>query len=183
MSIQDDVRKSEVPAFIELFEIDLTDTNVIVDGVAILEGSIIRVTAMTDSADLGAIQQVSWGGNDYTPFPVAISGISQSSDGAPARPTLSIANIDKTIGQLAFLYNDIVGAKVTYIRTFEPYLNTNSRISLPPLKFFISKKSSHTRTGLSFELRSPLDKERAFLPKRQMLKAEFPGLGINKHIR
>lgn len=178
MSIQDDVRKSEVPAFIELFEIDLTDTNV--DD---LQGSVIRVTAMTDSTDLGAIQQVSWGGNDYTPFPIAISGISQSSDGAPARPTLSIANIDKTIGQLAFIYNDVVGAKVTYIRTFEPYLNTNSRISLPPLKYFISKKSSHTRTGLSFELRSPLDKERAFLPKRQMLKAEFPGLGINKHIR
>ena len=178
MSIQDDVRKSEVPAFLELFEIDLTDTNV-----TELIGSVIRVTAMTDSTDLTNIQQVNWGGNTYMPFPIAISGISQTSDGAPARPTLSIANIDKTIGQLAFIYNDVVGAKVTYIRTFAPYLNLTSSISLPPMKFFISKKSSHTRTGLSFELRSPLDKERAFLPKRQMLKSEFPGLGINKHIR
>lgn len=178
MSIQDSVLKSEVPAFVELFEIDLTPTNV-----TELNGSIIRVTPMTDSTDLSNLQSVVWGGDSYQPFPIAISGISQSSDGAPARPTLSIANIDKTIGQLAFIYNDVVGAKVTYIRTFEPYLNTSASISLPPLSFFISKKSSHTRTSLSFELRSPLDKERAFLPKRQMLKKEFPGLGINKHIR
>jgi hypothetical protein len=31
-------------------------------------------------------------------------------------------------------------------------------------------------------LRSPLDKERAFLPKRQMLRRDFPGLSINKHV-
>jgi hypothetical protein len=35
-------------------------------------------------------------------------------------------------------------------------------------------------SSLSFELRSPLDSDRGMLPKRQMLKRDFPGLGINK---
>jgi lambda family phage minor tail protein L len=124
-----------------------------------------------------------FGGETYSPFPVHISGISQSSEGAPPRPSISIANVNKYIGAMAFQYGDIIGSTVTYIRTFEPYLNQVSRISLPPLRYYIAKKTVHDKTVLSFELRDFRDKERAYMPKRQMLKKDFPGLGINKNVR
>ena len=178
MTIAQDVLKTEVPAFIELFDVDLSSTN---EGD--LVNSILRFTPMTDGTDLANLHNVMFGGNTYYPFPIQISGISFSSDGAPPRPQLSIANIDKSIGNFVFRYGDIIGTTVTYTRTFAPYLNTSTKISLPPLKYFIAKKVSHNRNILSFELRDFRDKERAMLPKRQMLKKDFPGLGINKYVR
>jgi lambda family phage minor tail protein L len=178
LSVSQTVLTSTVPGLVELFEIDLTSTNV-----PALVGNVFRVATMTDSTDLANIKAVSFGGNDYVPYPIQISEVSFSSDGAPPRPKLVIANVNKYIGQLAFAYGDIIGATVTYIRTFTPYLNSSSKVSLPPLKYFIAKKTSHNRTTLSFELRDFRDKERAFLPKRQMLKKDFPGLGINKNVR
>lgn len=173
MTINQDIEKSVVPAFVELFDIDLSTTNI-----PALSDSVFRCTPMTTGT-----ANVQFGGDTYIGYPIHISGISQSSDGAPPRPSLSISNIAKYIGALAFQYDDIIGATVTYTRTFEPYLNQVSRISLPPLRYYIAKKTMHDKTILSFELRDFRDKERAFMPKRQMLKKDFPGLGINKNVR
>ena len=178
MTIQQDVLKSEIPVLIELFKVDLSKTNE--PGLA---GSILYLTPMTNAADISAPQPVSFGGNSYSPFPLQITGIESSSEGAPARPTLAVSNISKYFGGLVFAYNDIIGAEVTYIRTFSTYLNTSSEISMPPMRYQIAKKVSHNKAAISFELRSFNDKERAFMPKRQMLKKDFPGLGINKYVR
>lgn len=178
VSLEQAVMASTVPGFVELFEIDLTSTNV-----PALVGNVFRVTPMTNSTDLTDIKAVTFGGETYQPYPIQISDVSFASDGAPPRPTLSVANINKYLGQLAFAYGDIIGATVTYIRTFTPYLGTNTKVSLPPLKYFIAKKTAHNRSLLTFELRDFRDKERAYLPKRQMLKKDFPGLGINKNVR
>jgi lambda family phage minor tail protein L len=169
MTISQDIQKNAVPVFVELFEIDFSSTNI-----PELAGSIMRITNGSTAL---------FGGETYSPFPVHISGISQSSEGAPPRPSISIANVNKYIGAMAFQYGDIIGSTVTYIRTFEPYLNQVSRISLPPLRYYIAKKTVHDKTVLSFELRDFRDKERAYMPKRQMLKKDFPGLGINKNVR
>lgn len=101
-------------------------------------------------------------------------------DGAPNRPTLTIGNLDanKLIGTLAFAYGDIIGATVTYIETFSTYISTS--ISLPPVTSVIGRKIVQTASTIQFELRSPLDKERAYLPNRQILKRDFPGLGVTK---
>lgn len=165
------ILKSELPHYVELFEIDCTNVPEI--------NTVYYFTAMVGAAS----GSVDFGGTLYVPFPIAIDGIEQSSEGAPARPTIALANINKLMGSLSFLYEDLVGCQVTYIRTFSTYLNSPSRLSAPPLKYTVARKLSHTRVGLSWELRSPLDRERAFLPARQMLKKDFPGLGINKSIR
>jgi len=170
-TVEQAVLKPELPAFIELFEVDCTNIPAV--------NTVYYFTAMTD----GASGKVMFGLQAYDPFPIAITGIEHSSEGAPPRPTIALANINKLFGALSFLYEDLVGCTVTYIRTFETYLNTASRISAAPLKYTITKKVSHTSSGIVWELRSPLDKERAFLPARQMLKKDFPGLGINKSIR
>lgn len=172
MSIEQDIQKPVAPAYIELFILDLTT----IPGLS-------TIHYLTPSA--GNTNTVIWGGNTYLPWPIEIIGIESNSDGAPARPTLNIGNLDanKLIGSLAFQYSDIIGAKVRYIRTFESYLGGSGAISMPPLKYVIGKKKAHNQRAISFELRSPLDKERMYLPNRQMLKRDFPGLGINKHIR
>lgn len=173
MTIAQDILKSEVPAFVELFEIDLSTTNI-----PELLGQTLYLTpikASTATIGFGT-------GINYSPFPLEITGIEDSTDAAPARPQLVISNISKYMGSLAFLHSDIIGASVTYIRTFAPYLNLASRLSLPPQKFVIRQKLTHNKLMLTFELGSPLDKERAYLPKWQMLKKDFPGLGVNKRV-
>lgn len=159
---------------IELFEIDCTA----IPGLGIT----YYLTSEKTSVVYGEI--------NYVSLPIKVSGIKINSDGAPSRPQLDVFNVGdvsggliKLIGNLSFLYQDLVGAKVTYIETFSDYLNLGPiRISGPPLKFQIARKLTHNKTLVSFELRSPIDKERAYLPKRQMLKRDFPGLGINKNI-
>ena len=170
----DIVQQSTLPAFIELFEIDLTP----ISG----QTSVYRFTPMFNTANISD-GHIVWGGNNYLPFPISITNISFSMDDAPARPTLNITNVNKLFGMLSFTVQDIIGAKVTYIRTFEEYIGGAVALSAPPLKFFIARKVSHNLINIAFELRSPIDKERSFFPKRQMLRTEFPGLGTNKVVR
>lgn len=168
MKIEQEVTQRSPSAFVELFQLDIvTDTL-----------TSYFYTPMIGPNDM----EVVWNGNTYTPFPINISGITFSSENAPARPTLTIANIlpGKLFGTLAFLYGDLVGAKITHVKTLANYLGISSTISLRPLTYTIARKLSHNKSMLSFELRSPLDKDRAYLPKRQMLKRDFPGLGLLK---
>ncbi len=171
--------QTELPAYIELFKIDCSSIGIV--------GNIFYLTPNL-AAD--GVSKVIFGGQAYDPYPIQLTGFSQSSDGAFPRPRLDVSNIygDSITGSNLFniivsIYEDLIGSEVTYIRTFATYLNLTSSISAPPLKFYIAKKLNHNSTGISFELRSALDKERAFLPARQMLKRDFPGLGINKAIR
>lgn len=166
------VLRSELPAYIELFTIDCTSIP-----------EINTVYYITPHINSDGISKVFFGGQLYTPFPVQLTGFGQTADGAYPRPRLDIANINKIFGTLAFIYGDLVGCSVTYTRTFKVYLNSNFKLSAPPLKYYIAKKLNHDTMGMSFELRNALDKERAYLPSRQMLKRDFPGLGINKAIR
>lgn len=172
-TIQQAIQSPSAFAYVELFILDLSE----IPGLGAL------TYYLTPSG--GATNTIIFGGNTYQPWPLEISGVESSADGAPARPTLNVGNLDanKLIGTLVFQYSDIIGAKVTYIRTFEPYLGGEGSISMPPLKYVIGKKNAHDDRVISFELRSPLDKERSYLPNRQMLKRDFPGLGINKQIR
>lgn len=169
--LQEIVQHSTLPAFIELFKIDLTP----ISG----QTSVYRFTPMVNTANPGD-GHITWGGENYLPFPISISNVGFSIDDAPARPTLTISNISKLFGMLSFTIQDVIGAKVTYIRTFADYIGGDGALSAPPLRFFIARKTSHNLSNIAFELRSPVDKERAFFPKRQMLKTEFPGLGTNK---
>jgi len=170
MTIAQDLQKAELPAKIDLFEIDATA----------ITGSIYRYTPMTNG-----LGEVVFNGNTYSPYPIAITGIDQVSEGAPPRPLLAITNVDRFFGVLTATMQDLKGAKVIFYRTFEPYLN--SGVSAAPMRFLINKKPTHNKTGIIFELKTFLDSDREFLPGRQMLRdgppeTAFPGLGVNKSI-
>ena len=109
---------------------------------------------------------------------MVLTGVSLSSTGAPARPTLTLGNLDinKQIRWLIYRYNDLVGCSVTYIRTFPEYLDQPSEISAPALRYTIGQKTSHTNKQITFELRSVMDRQNSYIPQKQMLRSEFPGL-------
>ena len=137
---------------------------------------------LTNNTSNGA--KVQFNKNEYSPWPLEISGLELNSSGSPARPTLTLGNLDsnKQLRKLAYTYNDLVGSEVTYIRTFKDYLGINSNISAPKIKFSIGRKLNHTKKQLQFELRSQMDRENSYLPPRIMLREEFPGLAINRGV-
>ena len=167
-----------LPAFIELFDI------IIPEEIANLEEGLNQTefyyTPMTKMNPEGEEQYITFDSRLYVAFPIKISGLERTTSGAPPRAELHFANIvaPRLFGALAFLFGDIIGATVIYRRTFEPYLA--SGLEAPPMKFTIVRKVTHNRTGVSFELKTPLDDDRNWLPGRQMLQRDFPGLGINK---
>lgn len=164
------IQKSNLPNYIELFIIDCTS-------ISAINTTYYLTPSGTESAT------VQFNGHTFTPFPMELTGVAETSSEAPARPTLSLSNINNIFGSLSFNYTDLVGCTVTYIRTFSTYLGLAGTVSAPPKKYLIRKKSRQDRNVISFELGSFLDSERGYLPKRQMLKRDFPGLGINKIIR
>lgn len=166
-----------LPAFIELFDI------LIPEEVANLEGQSEQefyYTPMTKMNPEGEEQYITFDSRLYVAFPIKITGLERTTSGAPPRAELHFANVvaPRLFGALAFLFGDIIGATVIYRRTFEAYLA--AALEAPPMKFTIVRKVTHNRTGVSFELKTPLDDDRNWLPGRQMLQRDFPGLGINK---
>jgi len=170
--LRNEVLKPELPAYIELFEFDFSTA-----GISGLSG-IFRCSPMKSST-----VSVLFGGETFIcNFPVQINDIEDTGE-APARPQITVSNVNKYFGGLAFLYQDIAKTQVTYYRTFSTYLNQTTKFSLQPRKFEIAKKLFHDKVTMVFELRDPTDKELSFMPGRQMLRADFPGLGVNKRVR
>lgn len=169
MTIAQDLQKPALPALIKLFEIDATA----------ITGSVYRFTPMTN----GAVK-VNWGGFDWDPFPIDLQGISHTSSGAPARPKVSVSNVDGFFRFLVNQYEDLTGAKLIYRETFSSYLGTS--ISMPPLYYTLAKKLEDNKIAIIFELKSAGDVDNKWLPSRQMLRDSplpFPGLGVNKSTR
>ena len=167
MTIQTDILQPVLPALIKLYDVDATA----------ITGSVYRFTEMTN----GVGGQVSWGGNNYTPFPIKLEGMSVTSTGAPGRPKLTVATIDGFWSALISQHEDMIGAQIIYRETLATYLGTS--ISMPPIYYTIAKKVSDNKSGIVFELKSSIDVESKWLPNRQMLRdgdLPFPGLGVNK---
>lgn len=119
-----------------------------------------------------------WDGNVYQPFPIDVDGFSKEGDKQTPRPTLTISNLSSLIQELVYKYEDILGGKVTRVRTFAKYLdaanfasgNTEAdpTQSLPDTVYYIRKKLSENIDSISFELSSPWDVEGLKLPRRVM---------------
>lgn len=107
--IRTDIQKLEPGAIVELFEVDLTPFG----------GEVLRFHAGTNALR----QNVVWQGNTYTAFPIQASGFEFNGQGQAPRPKLLVANVIGSITALVLQYDDIVGAKVTRIRTLAKYLD------------------------------------------------------------
>lgn len=150
-------------AILDLFILDATP----------LGGSTYYFHAGTN--ELGT--DVIWQGNTYQPFPVALSGFEHTTKGTLPRPTITVANVDGTLGGLVRTYKDLVGAKVVYKRTLAKFLdaanfpggNANADPTASPWDdetYEIEQKTSETSEAISFQLCSSMDTQGLMLPGR-----------------
>jgi lambda family phage minor tail protein L len=169
--IETDIQKLAPGAIVELFELDLTPFG----------GDVLRFHAGTNEL----LQNVTWAGQEYVAFPVKASGFELNGQGQAPRPKLLAANTAGAITALVLQYDDIVGAKVTRIRTLAKYLDavnfpsgTNAladdTAEFPRDIFYIDRKSAETNELVEFELAPAMDVTGVQLPRRQVVQNICP---------
>jgi lambda family phage minor tail protein L len=162
VSLVADVQKASPGSLLRLFEIDFTTT-----------GLPDPPTAMHLYSGLKEnYGNLFFGGDEYTPFPVQISGLKKSSDGPLPRPVFSISNATGFMSQQLMTYNDFLGAKVLMYRTFAKYLDGEPQAD-PTAKttevYFVEQKKHETTQVVQLVLASAIDIMGATLPSRNML--------------
>ncbi len=136
-----------------------------------------------------------WQGNAYLKFPVAAEGFEYTSAGQIPRPKFTVSNVLNTITALMIQVNtvtpgnDLNSSIFTRIRTHARYLDnanfssgsnpygTPANIEFPREIFTIDRKLSENRQAVVFELAADFDREGIQLPRRQVTRKLFPGVG------
>jgi len=160
-------QRLEPGAIVELFEVDLTPFG----------GELLRFHAGTNALR----QNVVWQGNTYTAFPIQASGFEFNGQGQAPRPKLLVANVIGSITALVLQYDDIVGAKVTRIRTLAKYLDAvnfpggsnptaDPGAEFPRDVFYVDRKATETNELVEFELSPAMDVTGVMLPRRQIVQ-------------
>ena len=153
-------------AVIELFVLDATA----------IGGSVYYFHPGTN----GLGTSVVWQGVTYAPFPVQMDGFEWSSKGTLPRPTLTVAALDGLVGGLVHTLNDLVGATVTFKRTFAKYLDAvhftggvnataDPAVCFPDEPWKVERKALETADIIQFELATPMDIQGAQIPRRRVL--------------
>ena len=173
MTIAQDVQKLSISPIIELYELDLT---------TIPGASTIYFWSPNVNKNGAAVR---FGGQDYTPWPVSLTGLSKTGKGQIPRPTLVVGNLTRELTAKALLYDDIVGAKFTRRRTLEKYLDAfnfpgNVNPTADPTAefvreiYYIDRKAHESQEYMEFELASPMDVHGVMLPGRQVVQNYCP---------
>jgi lambda family phage minor tail protein L len=172
MSIESDIQKLNPSALVELFELDTTE----------IGGSDVdRFHAGVNA--LG--NEVVWNGNTYTKFPLIASGFEMNGQGQNPRPTIQVSNIGGIIGAVSAGLQDLLGAKVTRIRTLVKYLDAvnfpggvnpdaDPNAILDQQVFFVDRKASENRMFIEYELAAASDLAGVFIPLRQVVANVCP---------
>lgn len=159
---------------VELFELDTTLCDAI-------QGQVYYFTPMTNyTAPFTGTPEdyVKFGGITFIPFPIEASGWEYTVDGAPAKPTLSVSNVSKFLQSAVAALGDLVGARLTRIRTFANFLDgaidADSGQHYPKDIFYVDQKTSQTKSQITWSLISSVERGGVQLPLRQILR-EGPG--------
>lgn len=170
-TIQEHSQEPTLTPYVELFTLDCTQ----------LGGAIHRFTP-TVHPELKAIK---FGGIEYFPFPVTSDGWETKGDGSQARPNLYVSNVVKEVAIEVAQLGDIVGAKLTRVRTFQKFLDgesdADSSQHYPAESYVVEQKLSQNSTSIVFQLASTIDRP-IKTPRRQVTAhgdsryCAFPGV-------
>lgn len=164
MTLLADLQSLDPGATVELFVLDST---------AISGGSVVRFHAGTNQVGTAIV----WQGNTYSPFPVQAEGFEISGKGTLPRPTITVANVDGTVGLLVRDLEDLVGATLTRKRTLVKYLDAVNftggvNATADPTQemdddvYLVERKSAETKDVITFELASAMDVHGVRIPRR-----------------
>jgi len=120
---------------------------------------------------------IEFGGNNYVPFPMIIEGIDIGGDGAMARPSVTIPNVESVLksdttinselGITDFDIEDLIGERLTRRQTLSKYVDqTGTEYEFPSAVYVIDRISSKNSLMIQLELSSPFDLAGARVPSR-----------------
>lgn len=169
---------------IELFKVEL---NTLLHG----SSTVYRFHAGTNQLNGDII----WQGDTYEKYPIQAEGFEYSGTGSLPRPTLTISNVFGFVSALIIntnkvtAKNDLQGAKFTRRRVLASSLDdanfssgsnpfgTPNANELPQEIYFIDRKVTENREFVQFECVSVLDLQGIRVPKRQVTRKDFDGVG------
>lgn len=115
-----------------------------------------------------------FGGFEYYPLDCDVTGFVWDARGALPRPKITVSNVTGIWSGLVQSLNDLIGAKLTRIRTFEKYLDDgatpDSLATLPLDIFTIEQKTRQNKVFIEWQLSSILDQSGRMLPGRLILR-------------
>ncbi|MEM8239363.1 phage minor tail protein L [Morganella morganii subsp. sibonii] len=155
------VTQIEQSAMLDLYEVDLSRFG----------GNVYR---FYDGMN-GLLKPVIWQGNRYDPYPVQVTGLSMTAQGASARPKMTFANIDGLLTAINNDYDDALGAIVTRRQVMEQYLdavnfpdgNNQADPSREAVqKFVIEQRENSDSDFVTYVLALPTETDNAQIPAR-----------------
>lgn len=158
-SIQETVQSFSPGDIVTLFQMDARN----------LGSTILYFTPVSDDGN-----SVEFDGQTYVPVDLEATGFEWNGQGALPRPHIKVSNANKVFNALVIQYGDLLGSTITRIRTFRQYLDNGSDPdplgTFPIEKYVISKKVSHNKVFIEWELSASIDQEGKILPGRQIIK-------------
>lgn len=113
-------------------------------------------------------------GQTYSPHPIEAEGFEINTSGPLPRPTLTVANLDGSFTALVENNDDLMGAILTRIRTYERFLDggvePDPNAIKPPDVFLLSRKVAHDDDQIGWELTAQMDQEGVELPGRLVVR-------------
>lgn len=170
VGVNQQVQSLNPSAIIELFELDLTSLN----GGATLIYLFHNGTSYTNN-------DIFWKGLRYSRYPIEADGFEKTGKGTLPRPTLRAANIMGELSALVYNFQDLVGAKITRVRTFAKFLDAvnfpeginptaDPLVEFPREVWYIDRKSQENPIYVEFELAAAFDVIGVQLPRRQCIQ-------------
>lgn len=158
-ALRHEAQQPAADAFVVLFQLDATA----------LGGGIY---CFTQSAYEQA--PVSFATLTYTPVDIHAEGFEWNSAGTLPTPRIRMSNADRLVGSIAVEYGDLLGAKLTRIRTFRRFLDGQPEadpFAHFPLDIYrIERKTTQNKVFVEWELSAAMDQEGRMLPGRQVLR-------------
>lgn len=160
-----EIQKLEPSALIELF---------------VLDGTPIGAEKLFFHAGTNnLLQPITWQGQQYAPYPIAVDGFNVTANGQLPRPKLSVSNLSGIVSFLILQYNELLGAIVTRKRTHLKYLDAvNFPGGVNPTadptaayvdeSYIVDRRAQENADFVQFELASPFDVNGVQLPRRQI---------------
>ena len=145
-------------------------------------------------------ENITYQGNTYIALPIILTGVEVKGDGAIARPTLTVANVESILKSQSkfktamratdpawnaevdgepvtntdFEIDDLIGSKLTRRRTLEKYLTSNPPIEFPKDEYIIDRIQQKTNLIVVFELAAPFDLAGIRVPGRTVVGKYCP---------
>jgi len=118
-----------------------------------------------------------WKTLTYTSIPIEVSGFEFKAKGTLPRPTMRISNVGNVITSIVAQYDDLIGAKVTRVRTLAKYLDgqptADPSFEFLPDIYYVEQKTSEVSGGeqpiVEWSLVSSLDLDGIQIPRRRII--------------